>query len=82
MNIAENSRPLESDEDTFTTTVNRFDLQRKPSDVETTDTDEYLQYMDVLRDEVLKLSNVEKGIFRFSGLAAKSTFPIPDGFRN
>ena len=61
--------------DTFTTTVNRFDFGSKSTlqDVETTDTDEYLQYMDkFLRDEVLKLSSVEKeAYFRFSGLAAE-----------
>ena len=46
------------------------------------DTDEYLQYMDkFLRDEVLKLSSVEKeAYFRFSGLAAEEYLsPIPDG---
>ena len=70
--------------DTFTTTVNRFDFEAGATlqDVETTDTDEYLQYMDkFLRDEVLKLSSVEKeAYFRFSGLAAEEYLsPIPDG---
>jgi len=70
--------------DTFTTTVTRFDFEAGATlyDVETTDTDEYLQHMDVfLRDEVSKLSSNEKeAYFRFSGLAAgEYLFPIPDG---